>query len=541
LKRDFTQLADLFDVIIIGGGIIGTGIARDAALRGLKVLLVEKEDFACGTTSRSTRLIHGGLRYLSKLDFKLVHQDLHEREILIKIAPHLARRLEFIIPLLKRTPFYRFALPVGLKLYNMLSHGTSLPGCHNLSSAETLKLEPGLANTTGLTGAYLYYDCQVEFIERLCIENALDATAKGAVLLNYATMTDYIMKDDAIVGIQLKDSLTGEKYAARGRIVINAGGPWAGQVLNKVMTRHGYYVRTTRGVHLITEKISHNALVLFAKSDGRLFFVIPWLDYSLIGTTDTDYTGDKDKVYAEKEDVDYLVAETRHYFPDFSQDNIHYTYAGLRPLVPSGNKSASNLSRAHRLIDHERYDGIKGFVSILGGKITAYRGIAEEAVDLLCKKLGIKAACTTARVLLPGALTPSRLDIEKSTEKYNVSMETINHVIKIYGARYTSVLKYAEEDKRFSKPISADYLDILAQVKHAVLEEAAFKVTDFMLRRSLLGLLPSLYLDAVETVAEEMGKLLGWSSTEKQDQINHYHEIVALGNYYHASLKTAAP
>ncbi|MGD0780050.1 MAG: glycerol-3-phosphate dehydrogenase [Dehalococcoidales bacterium] len=535
MKRDFKHVGkDLFDVIIIGGGIIGTGVARDAALRGFKVLLVEKEDFAYGTTSRSTRLIHGGLRYLQMLDFKLVHQDLHEREILLKIAPHLVHRLEFIIPLLKRTPFYRLTLPVGLKLYNMLAHGTNLPDCYKLSSKDTLKLEPSLSNTGGMTGSYLYYDCQVEYMERLCIENALDAAVNGAILLNHTTMTDYIIKNGAVIGIQLKDNLAGKQYLAYGRIVLNASGPWAGQILNKIKATHDYNIRITKGIHLLTKKISNNALVLFAKSDGRLFFIIPWLNYSLIGTTDTDYTGDKDKVYADKTDIDYLVTETRHYFPSFNRDKIHYTYAGLRPLVSNNKKSASNTSRAHRLIDHESRDNVKGLVSILGGKITAYRSIAEEAVDLLCKKFGKQVACNTAQTALPGALAISKPDIEKAVKTIGLTVETINHLIKIYGSRYTSVLKYAAEDNRLCKPISANSMDILAQVKHAVLEEAALSLNDFMLRRSFLGLLPPQHLDVIEKVAEEMGLLLGWSKTERQNQINKYHETVALDYCIHS-------
>ncbi len=533
MKRDFTDLGkETFDLIIIGGGIIGTGVARDAVQRGLRTLLVEREDFGYGTTSRSTRLIHGGLRYLRMLDFKLVHQDLHEREILLNIAPHLVHRLEFIIPLLKSAPFYRFALPFGLKLYNMLSHGTSLPLCHHLSPQETLTLEPSLANTKGLTGSYLYYDCQAEYTERLCIENVLDAGVNGATILNHAPMTNLLLKDGAVTGIQLKDALTGEEYQANGRIILNAGGPWAGLILKQIKRCSGYNIRTTKGIHLLTDKISNNALVLFAKSDGRLFFVIPWFDYSLIGTTDTDYSADKDEVHADKSDVNYLVSETRHYFPDFKEECIHYTYAGLRPLVPSGHKSASNISRAHRLIDHERYEGIKGFISILGGKNTAYRGIAEEAVDLVGKKLGIKVSCNTAQTLLPGALRVDKQDIEKAAQESGLSIETITRLTTIYGSRYSSVLEYIQEEKRLAKSISYGAPDILAQIKHAILEESALNVNDFMLRRSFIGLLQSQGLDAVETIAREMGALLGWSVTEIQQQIGTYRAAAALGQLF---------
>jgi glycerol-3-phosphate dehydrogenase len=533
LKRDFTNLkTEKFDLIIIGGGIIGTGAARDAALRGLRTLLVEREDFSYGTTSRSTRLIHGGLRYLRMLDFKLVRQDLKEREILLKIAPHLVHRLEFVIPLLRSEPYYRLVLPVGLRLYNILSHGTSLPACHHLSASETLKFEPSLQNTEGLTGAFIYYDGQAEYTERLCIENVLDAAGKDATILNHALMTKLLQKDGTVSGIQVKDALTGEEYQANGRLVLNTAGPWADLVWQKLGAGFTEKIRKTKGIHLLTRKLAKSALVLFAKSDGRLFFVVPWLDFSLIGTTDTDYTGDLDELYADKSDVEYLVSEMQHYFPDFKKDDIYFTMAGLRALVPKGNKAQSNTSRAHKLVDHERRDGIKGFLSIIGGKNTAYRGIAEEAVDLVCKKLNRPAACSTAHTPLPGAPVVSQQYLDKAAQEGGLPPETVAHLAAIYGSRFASVLKYAAEDKRLGNPISSGARDILAQVKHAVLEETALSVNDFMLRRSFIGLGQSQGLDAVETVAKEMGALLGWSGTEIQQQTGAYRAVAALGQHY---------
>jgi glycerol-3-phosphate dehydrogenase len=533
VKRNLNVIGNqLFDLIIIGGGIIGAGVARDAALRGLSVLLVEKDDFAGGTTSRSTRLIHGGLRYLRMLDFKLVKQDLAEREILLKIAPHLVHRLEFVIPLLKSAPFYRLSLPPGLWLYNRFSHGASLPHSYHLSAKETVDLEPSLKNTDGLVGAYLYYDAQVAYAERLCIENLTDAAAKSAVIINHALVTKLIFKDKTATGVQIKDQLSGEEFQANGRIILNATGPWTDKILHQFEAGRAYTIRKTKGVHLLTDKISDNALVLFAKSDGRLFFVIPWLDRSLVGTTDTDYVAGLDKVYANKSDVDYLVAELGHYFPDFKRGNIHSTYASLRPLVPKNNKSASDNTRAHRLVDHEQQDGIKGLLSILGGKNTAYRGIAEEAVNLINKKLGRNEACTTAQTLLPGAPGVTPIELEKIAQASGFPMATVTHLTSIYGSRMGEVLKYVDEDKRLGTRISDGGPDILAQIKHAVLEEEALSVSDFMLRRSLTGLRPDQGLDAVDTVAREMAALLGWNSMQVQQQSSDFRSTVALGQLY---------
>jgi glycerol-3-phosphate dehydrogenase len=532
LKRDFTALKEPFDLIIIGGGIIGTGVARDAALRGLRTLLVEREDYACGTTSRSTRLIHGGLRYLRLLDFKLVHQDLHEREILLIIAPHLVHRLEFVIPLLKSAPYYRLTLPVGLRLYNMLSHGTSLPPCHRLSTRETLEEEPSLKDTAGLTGAFLYYDCQAEYTERLCIENVLDAAAHGAVVLNHATMTQFLLKDGTVRGIRVKDTLSGEEHQAGGRLVVNTAGPWADLVWQNLNTRSGYRIRKTKGIHLVTGRLSNHALVLFAKRDGRLFFIVPWLDCSLIGTTDTDYSADPDGVHADKSDVDYLVSETRHYFPTFREGDILYTTAGLRALVPKPNKAQSNTSRAHKLIDHERRDGIHGFISIIGGKNTAYRGIAKEIVDLVCQKLGSRAASTTAQTPLPGAPAVSREAMDVASRESGLPSETTTHLASIYGSRFNEVLRLVKEDKRLGDPVSPGGRDILAQIKHAVLEEQALSVSDFMLRRSFIGLRPDQGRDAVEKVAAEMKTLLGWNAAETEKHIAGYRARAASGQRF---------
>ena len=533
MKRDFSGLnQEMFDLIIVGGGIIGTGIARDAALRGLRTLLVEKEDFAYGTTSRSSRLIHGGLRYLRMLEFNLVRQDLRERETLLSIAPHLVHRLQFIIPLIRSSLFYRFALPFGLRVYDILSIGKSLPSWQRLSQHETLEQEPWMSETDGLIGSYLYYDCQADFVERLCLENALDAAEHGACMLNHAAMTGLLTRDSTVCGIEVRDTLSGENYLVNGRIVLNAGGPWANLVWDKLNINKTGSLRKTKGIHLLTSKISNNALVLFAKSDGRLFFVIPWQDYSIIGTTDTDYFGDMDAVYANVSDVDYLVSELRHYFPGFRQEDIYYTMAGLRPLVAIERKVESNTSRAHKLIDHEQRDRIKGFISVLGGKITAYRAIAEKAVDLVGRKLGQKLPCSTAYTPLPGSPAAQRKDIEQAAQVYGLPAETVAYLAAIYGSRFSSVLEYITVDKRLGQPISASCRDIIAQIKHAVDEEEALTVGDFLLRRSPVGLGSSRGLDAVATVAREMGSLLGWSDPERQNQIDNYSTLVALGRRF---------
>ncbi|MCX6003555.1 MAG: glycerol-3-phosphate dehydrogenase/oxidase [Chloroflexi bacterium] len=294
MKRNFTDITGkTFDLIVVGGGIIGAGVARDASLRGLRTLLLEKEDFACGTTSRSTRLIHGGFRYLQHFEFGLVRQDMREREILLKIAPHLVHPLPFLIPLVKPTDLIVMAM--GTLLYDILSFDKSLPGCKYYSRNETLRMEPTL-ELEGLRGSYRYYDCQVPFAERLCVETAISAAENDATVLNHAKVTGILKDGNTVQGVKVQDILSEREYQVASRMVVNAAGHWMDSVCGMMYGQPKSMVRRTKGIHLLTTKVANNALVLFAKSDGRLWFVIPWEGYSLIGTTDTDYKKDLEAV-----------------------------------------------------------------------------------------------------------------------------------------------------------------------------------------------------------------------------------------------------
>jgi glycerol-3-phosphate dehydrogenase len=286
-------------------------------------------------------------------------------------------------------------------------------------------------------------------------------------------------------------------------------------------------VRRTKGIHLLTRRLSKNALVLFAKADGRLWFVMPWQNYSLIGTTDTDYSNDLDSVHADKADVDYLLTDARRVFPELKPEDIFYTCAGLRSLADSSGR-ASNISRAHKLLDHEKTDGIGGFISVLGGKITGYRAIAEEVTDLVCQRLGAKLPCRTASVALPGAPAVAEDELERAAKEVGLPLETVAHLAGIYGSRYRGVLEIAQRDAGAKLALCSHSREILAQVRYAVAEESALTVSDFLLRRGSCGLESCQGLDAVEVVASEMMKLLGWDDREKQRQILDYRNNAAL-------------
>jgi len=535
IKRDFDAAAkETFDLIVVGGGIIGAGIARDAALRGLRTLIADKVDFACGTTSRSSRLIHGGLRYLKRLELGLVRQDLRERDVLLSIAPHLVHPLSFIIPLTSGSPLQRVALPFGLMLYDLLYFRKSLPSHQRLTRRETLDFEPGL-EPKGLVGSYLYHDCQVPFAERLCLENALSAAEHGAILVNHAKVTEFLRDGNSVSGVVVQDQISGETYQMRARIVVNATGHWVDSVRDMLGKVSRPMVRKTKGIHLLTPQISRNAIVLFAFADSRLFFVIPWQNYSLIGTTDTDYTGDLDAVGAEANDVAYLVKEVQRIFPDVKSSDIFYTSAGLRALAYSKSRKPGDVSRSHKLVDHEREDGIGGFVSVLGGKITAYRAVAEQTVDLVCHKLAAKAPCTTAEVPLPGAPIVPQQSLQQAANERGLSSDTVAHLASLYGSRFSQVLDILNSNPKGAQPLCPHSQDILAQVQHAVEQEGALTIEDFLLRRSAVGLSSCRGLDTLNSVASEMGRLLGWSYTEQQRQEDAYRSQAALGQRFRSA------
>ena len=517
-----------FDLAIAGGGIIGAGIARDAALRGLKVALVEMADFAHGTSSASTRLIHGGLRYLEQYDFGLVRQDLREREILLRIAPHLVHPLPFLIPVYSRSLFYRMKLRAGMVLYDLLSYDRSLPGHRWLSTKDVLAIEPGL-NPEGLQGAFLYHDGQVPSVERLCMENLLAAREQGAKVTNYLRVTGYLQEGSRVTGLAVEDQLTGETGRIRARVVVNATGPWLDSSLDMLQKNRPPLVRRTMGIHLATPRGTNNALVLFA-SDGRLFFVIPWNGLSLVGTTDTDFDTDPDQAAASSEDIRYLLDGVQPVLPQGPWNDIYYTTAGVRALIRVEGVHESSVPRGHMLVEHSQKGGPAGLISVVGGKVTAYRAIARETTDLVCHQLAEARAAATDREPLPGARFANLEDcyrkVSRAATALGLDESQSRYLVDIYGIRALEPLKLAELEPRLAERISPASPDILAQLHHAVQQEMALKVEDFMLRRSMLGFAPSRGREAAEVVAAEMGQLLGWDETRRRDEEAAYLEKV---------------
>ncbi len=387
---------DSFDVIVIGAGINGAGIARDAAMRGLKVLLIDKGEPGEGTTVASTRLIHGGLRYLEHFEFGLVRESLREREILLRIAPHLVKPLAITIPIYKQSKRGRLMIRAGMILYDVLSWGKSLPNHRMFSRGETLKQWQGL-NPDGLVGSALYYDAQVEFPERLVMANVLSAREFGAEVLTHTRVTNLTVENGKVSRVKF-----GQKFA-EAAVIINAAGPWIDQVLERVPVKSPKLIGGTKGSHVVVAPFPGapaNALYVEARSDARPIFIIPWNKLYLIGTTDVRFEGDPDEVRCEPWEIDYLLSETNLALPaaHLTRDSIVDMYSGVRPLPVTGDKDEQSITRRHFIRQHPQ---LPNLLSIVGGKLTTYRSLAEECVDLIFQKLGKDSPpCRTATIRL---------------------------------------------------------------------------------------------------------------------------------------------
>ena len=522
------------DALVVGGGIVGTGIARDLALRGVKVALVEQNDLASGTSSRPTRLVHGGLRYLEIYDFGLVREDLREREILLRVAPHLVFPLPFLLPQYGRSGLYRAKLRAGMQLYDLLSFDKSLPSRRWLPREEVLAEEPGI-NGEGLQGAWRYFDAQVPLVERLVVENALDAAAHGAMVLNHARVERFLRDETGTVtGALVRDQIGEGKFEVRAAVTVNASGPWLDMTDREVRPERPPLLRLTKGVHVVTPPATRNAHVLFAQSDGRLFFVVPWLGYSLVGTTDTDYRGDPADAAADEEDVRYLIGEARRAFPSAPLDRVHYAYAGVRALVRVEGVKEGQVSRKHKVLDHLEKDGIDGIVSVVGGKITAYRGIAEEVGDLVARRLGVAAKSGTDRRVFPGGSLGTSENVEDYVKRdvwprargVGLDEKQAEHLGRTYGALAHDVLALIERDRTLGERLLPDGSEVVAEVVRAVEQEWAVTLADFLLRRSCAGLRADQALGGVERVAEVMGSVSGWDAGRRAEEVERYREEV---------------
>ena len=518
-----------FDAIIIGAGINGCGIARDAAARGLRVLMLDKGDIGGGTTARSTRLIHGGLRYLEHGELALVRESLRERETLLRrVAPHLVRPLPLLIPLYANRRRGPLTVRAGMIAYDLLSPCKSLPHHRMLTSAEALRRAPGL-EAAGLKGAALFFDAQAEYAERLALENALDARAQGATLLTYARVERLIVEGGAARGVEFTDLLGGTTHAARARLVLNVAGPWVDRVLEKTDAAGEHLIGGTKGSHIVVRRFPDApdaALYAEAVEDGRPFFIIPWDEKFLIGTTDERYAGDLDCVSAGEREIEYLIRETNRALPSagLTRAEVLYTYSGVRPLPFVAAGDAAGITRRHFV----RPSRVRGLFSVVGGKLTTYRSLAEEAVDLIFRQLGkTPTPCTTAARPLPGAAVADFAAFREAFKSQSpLPPKSVERLLKVYGTRAEDVLRLALSDAGLQETISDETRSIGAEVVYAFQSEMAETLADCLMRRTMTGLNSRAGLDAVEPATRIAQKYLGWDDERAAREVEDYRRYV---------------
>jgi len=498
-----------YDVVIIGGGMAGAGVARDLAMRGLAVALVDRGDFGAGTTSRSSKLVHGGLRYLELFDFALVRESLAERERLRRLAPHLVRPLPFLVPIYRDSTRGVIKVRIGLTLYDWLTPGRDRERYRVLPPIDALSLEPGL-RPDDLRGAGYYFDDLLLSPERLCLENVLSACRHGARAFNYCQVEE-VTRDagGTIVGVIARDLLTGTTARLGARVLVNASGPWVDAVraVAGVAERGERLLRRTKGIHCLLPRMTERA-VYQSTSDDRMIFIIPWREFSLVGTTDTDFDGDLDRVHATRDEVDYLLAEARKALPDprVRREEVRYTYAGVRPLSYEPGKAATKVSRAHRIVEEEG----GRFLSITGTKLTCFRSLAEQLGDRVSSALGRPRPGLTGERTLDGVdqevgQVEARAWLDVSGEMAGTELDraTLETLVTTYGRVYPRVVELAGKVPGGTDRLCPHNADIVAELYHAVHEELTVSLQDFLLRRT------------------------GWSSRRLDAELEAYHTHVA--------------
>ena len=497
-----------FDVLVIGGGITGAGIARDLALRGVAVALVDQDDFASGTSSRSTKLIHGGLRYLERLELGLVFESCRERRILQQIAPHLVRPLPLMIPLYRGARRSKALVHAGLTLYDLLALRRNPHPHRMLAAAEALRRQP-LLDPQGLSGAALYWDCRMDDA-RLCLENVIAAREAGAVTVNYARVTGLLHHAGRIAGAAVEDRETGQTLEVAAQVVVNAAGPWLDRVggLTGTWTPR---LRPTRGSHLLVPRLSggDEALYLSTDRDDRMFFVIPWGELSLIGTTDLDDSGPPEAAAISSEETTYLLEEAARYLPgtQLTGSDVVSSFSGIRPLLAGAPAQASAVSREHAL-----FETTDGLIAIGGGKYTTYRVMAATVADRVMEHLGRpRGRVQTAHLALPGGgpgWDQLLREPPPQARRHGLDGVELQRLVDRYGARTPRLLELLDREPELAAPLAPGLPLRGVEVAYAADFEMARTPEDVLRRRSALALQPGHGLAAVAAVAALLGRRL---------------------------------
>lgn len=532
--------AEVFDVLVIGGGITGACVTRDAARRGLSTVLVEKRDWAFGTSSRSSKLVHGGLRYLELFDFKLVFEACRERRRLLLNAPHVVWPQSFIFPVYKGDKNPLFMIAMGLWLYDILALFRNVQNHQLHGSRRILEVEPEL-DRERLKGGGQFYDCATDDA-RLTLSHVQSAYLEGACCLSYVKAIDFLRRDGMVCGVRARDEIGGRELDIEARVVLNCTGPWTDFVCRLDEPDAAPKLRPTKGSHVVVpwERVkAYNAMPILSPRDQRMLFVVPWRNFTLIGTTDTDYEEDYDHVRASRDDVDYILEATNRALPRarLDYDDVLSTYAGLRPLVLEGGGKDVKESQVSR--EHSIYESHSGLLSIAGGKLTTARSMAEELVDLAARRLeerhGLSGIprCTTKNAPVFGKDgTDFHRRLERLAREVRLDDDVI-HRLQFLGKGALRVLGLMAEDPSLSRRLGEGIPYLEAQVVYSAREEMVINLEDFMVRRSLIFYEdPEQGLGCAERVAELLGRELGWDEGEKKRQVEGYRRVVELSRAY---------
>ncbi len=516
-----------FDVLVVGGGITGAGIARDATLRGYSVALIEKGDFGSGTSSGSSKIVHAGLRYLSQKEFRLVREASVERKKILEMAPHITRPLKFIVPLHSDTKTKKSKIRLGVWLYDLLAGFRNYTFHKIMSPKEARSLLYSPIREENFQGVALYGDGQMDDA-RLTLDVVLSAEEHGATILNYCQVSSFCEDSSGVINtIMAFDKLKNEIFQINARSIVLACGHWTDQIIHSIEPSAPERIRPTKGIHIITKRFyNKDYAIVVPVEDGRIIFLVPFEKYLLIGTTDTDYAGDYDNVSVAKEDVTYLINAINFIFPDaLREEDVYSAYSGLRPLIISPTaKSESDVSRKHEIFS------VKSNIhAIAGGKYTTYRLMAKELVDRLESLLGKKGKCRTDRVPLYGWMSTKRKDwnnwsiiaMENLTIRYQLPKDVARHLLR-YGKNYLKICEEMDYDPQLRERISEYRPDIFAEIDYFIKHEKAITLNDVMLRRTQLQLSEFQGLDCIERVVIRMAKILGWSSEKMNEEISIY-------------------
>ncbi|PHX75126.1 MAG: glycerol-3-phosphate dehydrogenase [Actinobacteria bacterium] len=517
-----------FDVLVIGGGVTGVGAALDAATRGLRVALIEANDFACGTSSRSSKLIHGGLRYLEQYDFKLVREALKERELMVgHTAPHLVSAVSFLFPLHEGVK-ERWYVGAGLALYDALrGKERILPAHRHVSPRKMREVAPALRSDI-LKGGILYYDAQVDDA-RHTVTIARTAERYGALVANQVEVIALIREGSRVVGVKVCDRESGQEFEIKSATTVLAAGIWNSKIQEAAGVNHGYDIAMSKGVHIVLPKsaISLKTGVIL-KTALSVLFVIPWKEFWIVGTTDTPWTGSKEEPLADRADLDYIIEQANQVLRNpLKLSDVISVYAGIRPLVaPTEASSTTKISREH-VVDHP----LEGLISVAGGKYTTYRIMARDAIDAAASDLlRIVPESCTEEIALLGADGYSALlnRVDALAVANSLSREVIMHLLSRYGSLFEEVLEPAKLDASLLERIDPNLPYLRAEIRYAVTHEKALHVSDVLMRRTRIALEVSDRGVAVaRIVAQVMAPILGWESARSDREISEYDALVA--------------